>query len=305
MSILKLTYNRVETCPLCGGEAVDRAELARSSYSFGPFRIPLPSCGVQLRECLVCSLLFKNAVPESEGLAKVLSSAARNVWRPKQGVHPAVAWLEPHIRKKPVDILDIGASNGDLLRQLKPYAARLSALDVAIYPRCQEVVTGEYIVGEIEGDIRSSGCTYDIVTAFDIFEHFIEPRRALENIARLVKTGGRLFVETGDWTYSSGDLGRWYYSNLFEHQIFWSKRALTHACEKFGFGLAEYNRVNHKSRRALKYPQRIALSTVVALASLPGFCAATLAVTGRDPSLFGSPSLQDHAFSVLVKTCAK
>ena len=298
---LELQYERVDSCPLCGGRSVERAQLERSSYYFGHFRVPLPPEGVWLRECADCALLFKSRIPSRDGLAKLLSSSGHDVWRPKKGVHPALGMIEPYLGTASQDFLDVGASNGDLLAQLQPHAGRLSALDVQTYPLCQGIVTGEYIVGQIDEPIAWSGSGYDVVTAFDVFEHFVDVRRAVENIAALVKSKGHLIVETGDWTFVSGRLGRWYYCNLIEHQVFWSRRTFQHVCARFGFELVQYDRVNHKGRRAHGSMKRLALGAFTGLVPLPGFCAAMIAVTGRDPSLFGEPLLKDHTFAVLQR----
>src|SRR3546814_17912205 len=73
-------------------------------------------------------------------------------------------------------VLDIGASNGDLRAQLGGTADLLSALDVVEYPRCREIVDGrgEYIIGQLDAGVVWSGAPYDVVTAFDVFEHFFD-----------------------------------------------------------------------------------------------------------------------------------
>jgi SAM-dependent methyltransferase len=232
-------------------------------------------------------------------------SAATDVWRPKAGVHPALAWIRPYLADSRARVLDIGASNGDLLAQLKPLAHSVSALDVAVFPHCQSLVDGEYIVGEVDGAFDWSNRPYDVVTAFDVFEHFLDAGQAVENIASLVSIGGKLIVETGDWKFNERDLGKWYYANLFEHQIFWSRQAFDHLCGRLGFAIADYRRVNHKGRRALNIGRRLALFVMVALAPIGLVRRATLAVAGRDPSLFTWPFTRDHAFVVLDRVASQ
>src|SRR3546814_9919265 len=89
--------------------------------------------------------------------------------------------------------LDIGASNGDLLAQLGGTADRLSALDVVEYPRCREIVDGrgEYIIGQLDAGVVWSGAPYDVVTAFDVFEHFFDAGHAIANLLAFVRTGGQ------------------------------------------------------------------------------------------------------------------
>jgi 2-polyprenyl-3-methyl-5-hydroxy-6-metoxy-1,4-benzoquinol methylase len=272
------------------------------SYFFGEFCIPLPDSGVFLLECTNCSLLFKSSVPNRVDLTNVISIAATKVWHPKNGIHPAVELVKPYFNDiTKIRILDIGASNGDLLTQLKEYASCLSALDIVAYPPCENIVDGEYIIGNIEEPLVWSGKGYDIVTAFDIFEHFLDTKSALQNISSLLLKGGILIIETGDWTYFEGDLGSWYYANLFEHQIFWSYRAITYMCDKFGFQTLEYRRVQHKNIRNLPLWEQLLLNVVVKCASFSWFRNAMLLIGNGDPSRFIPPTLKDHAFIVLKK----
>jgi hypothetical protein len=299
MEQIDIPYEPVRQCPLCGGRGVERAALRRRRYSFGPFIIPLPPGGIRLLACEGCNLLFKSAVPEARAFGRIMAAAAAKVWRPKTGVHPAVAPILEHLPTKSVDILDIGASNGDLLAQLRDHAGRLSALDIERFPRCAEIVTGEYIIGEVEETLHWSGIPYGLVTAFDVFEHFRDPGRAVENILSLTAPGGLIVVETGDWTTAVDHLDTWYYTNLFEHHVFWSRPTFEHFCAGHLCRLAAYDLVEHKGRRALSAFKQAALKAVTSVSHIPGCASLVQTVTGRDPTLFGPPSVRDHAFVVL------
>lgn len=227
-------------------------------------------------------------------------SGATDVWRPKAGEHPALPMMRPYIEGA-TSFLDIGASNGDLLAQLGDRATRLSAMDVVQYSRCKSIVDGrgEYILGQLETGVTWSNQPYDVVTAFDVFEHFLNARNAASNVLGFVKAGGYLIVETGDWR-TVPDPGEWYYSNLFEHQIFWTRKTFEYLSERFPFSIAEYSLVNHKGRRSMSLVKRVALAAIVQLAPHAWFKSAMLAA-GRDPGHFGAPGLIDHAFVVLKR----
>lgn len=208
--------------------------------------------------------------------------------------------MRPHLEGAR-SFLDIGASNGDLLAQLGDRAERLSALDVVEYPRCKAIVDGrgEYILGQPDAGVEWSNNPYDVVTAFDVFEHFINAEGAAANLFAFVKPGGYLIVETGDWR-TVPDQGEWYYANLFEHQIFWTRETFEYLSERHPFSITEYSLVNHKGRRSMGLPKRLALSAIVRLAPHSWFRNAMLAA-GRDPGHFGAPDLVDHAFVVLER----
>lgn len=299
LEIIKIRYQPVEACPLCGETGQDRAKLSRANYIFGKFSIPLPEEGILLRECTNCTLLYKSSVPNKIDLARIMSGVATDVWRKKSGTHPALSWILPYLDGHPKCILDIGASNGDLLAQLKPHVNCVSALDIVAYPKCRSIINKEYIIGDIEGQLNWSGEKYEIITAFDIFEHFIDAFSALCNIKSMITNSGRLIVETGDWTCIEGDLGDWYYANLFEHQIFWNRRAFDYMCEKYNFELIEYKNVVQKNRRALGFSKRFIIEVVVILAKFSLFQRAMLATGKGDPLRFSRPFLLDHAFVVM------
>lgn len=301
MKKILIQYEAVESCPLCGCKGEVRAGLSRKSYFFGEFEIPLPYSGVFLLECTNCTLLFKSSIPKRVELMKIMSIAATKVWQAKKGIHPAIEFLHPYLVNDAMRILDIGASNGDLLDQLKPYSQSLSALDIVVYSKCENIVNEEYIIGDIEETLSWSGKGYDIVTAFDIFEHFLNPERALKNISSLVLKDGKLIIETGDWTYFKEDTGSWYYANLFEHQIFWSYDAITFICEKYGFKQLEYSQVKHKNLRNIPLWKHLVLNLIVTFASFSWFRNTMLLSGNGDPSRFAQPTLKDHAFIVLEK----
>jgi len=296
---MNIEYVTSTNCPLCGSAGGIRDNLHREHYYFGNCQIALPRDGVSLLECPNCSLLFKSAMPTLADLGRVMAASATEVWREKTGEHPALAMMRPLIGGAR-SFLDVGASNGDLLMQLKGKAERISALDIVEYPKCREVVNGEYIIGQLDEELTWSEEGYDVVTAFDIFEHFLSAKRAVNNTLSLARPGGKIIVETGDWR-SVPDPGRWYYSNLFEHQIFWTQTTFEYLCEHFGCALKEYSLVNHKGRRAMGLPKRVVLSALVRLAPYAWFQRAMLSLLGRDPGHFGDPDLVDHAFVVLER----
>src|SRR5690606_26620586 len=245
--LLDIDYQEITCCPLCGQAGAERSVLRRPSYYFARFEIPLPRTGVALLECRHCSLLFKSATPTAESCDAVMLNGATDVWRPKTGEHPALPMMRPYMEGAE-SFLDIGASNGDLLAQIG--ARRLSAMDIVQYAPCKAVIDGrgEYIIGQLEKGVTWSNQPYDVVTAFDVFEHFLEADSAVSNVLAFVKSGGYLVIETGDWR-TVPDPGSWYYTNLFEHQIFWTRRTFEYLQERFPLAITQYSLVNHKGRR--------------------------------------------------------
>lgn len=301
MKRIDVAYEPVVRCPLCGGVGDEQAVLRRRNYVFGQFVIPLPSGGVSLVACDRCALLYKSSVPDAQSFAAIMKAAAASVWRPKKGEHPAMTRIRRFLPAGPVDILDIGASNGDLLAQLASHAGRLSAVDIERFPLCGEIVTGEYILGEVDKPLEWSRKPYGLVTAFDVCEHFRDVGRAIDNILSLTASRGMIMLETGDWTTATNHLDTWYYTNLFEHHVFWSRQTFDYLCETRNCRLIAYERVVHKGRRVMSTAKRAILAMVTTVARTRGFPTLFYVLTGRDPTLLGPPHVMDHAFVILCR----
>lgn len=296
-----INYSIWANCPLCGQAGSVKGALQRTHYRFGRSIIPLPSEGIALLECQSCTLLYKGAVPRPDSLAHILSEEAVNEWRSKSGDHPSIAQLIPFTSRETTALLDIGASNGDLLRGMAPYCKRLSAFDAVPYPACKDVVNDEYIIGSFEEAAAWSGNPYDVVTAFDVFEHFLDPTAAIKNILNFVRPGGKLIIETGNWRAAQNNLTDWYYCNLVEHQIFWSKESFEYLCGMFNLELSAYDRVNHKYRRVMSKTKKLAISTYRQFGR-SGWSRKTItSLLGVDPALLSPPDYVDHLFVVLTR----
>ena len=79
-----LKFQEVHNCPLCTTRAKEKTPILLNSYRFGNYRIPFPEHGVNLVECDVCGLHYKDKVPTTEGLAKLFADGAKEVWTDKK-----------------------------------------------------------------------------------------------------------------------------------------------------------------------------------------------------------------------------
>ncbi len=291
--IRQADYDHIDRCPLCRGSGTVLATLARKAYRFGPVTVPLPAVGVRLMLCDTCDLLYKDRIPTSASLASVLNEAAEQYWQVKPGAHPRAAEVQRYMNGG--SLLDIGASNGDLLRSVQ--GSRLSAFDAVAYDACRQHVTGEYIISGFEHTDHWSGKPYDVVSAFDVFEHFLRAREAIGNIAAFLKPGAQLIVETGNWR-SVEHPEDWYYTNLFEHQIFWSRTSLA-SLSALGLELVRCDETRHKALLRFPLHKQIVVGALRALRFVPGAPALVERATGVDPRLLALPRRADHVFAVL------
>ena len=114
--------------------------------------------------------------------------------------------------------------------------------------------------------------TFNVVTAFDVFEHLQCPAEAVSRIHSALAQGGMLIIETGN---SQSSLARWlragwYYFRYIEHFQAFSPRALTHLLENNGFRMRSVARTFHDSPSFSQYASELCQTAVFAVLAARG-----------------------------------
>ena len=102
----------------------------------------------------------------------------------------------------PCSILDVGCAAGFFLDEARKRGCTVVGCDVSAYAISYARTALELEV--MQGDFRElelSGKEFDVVTAFNSFEHLPQPRVVADLLKRLVRPGGLLMIET--WDYRS------------------------------------------------------------------------------------------------------
>lgn len=303
-----IDYCEVECCPACGGDYKVISAIKDTVYYFGDFLIPYPEEDGQVipvLKCLSCEIVFKKWVPTRKSLEHVFVEMASKVWKSKyksDSYFDEKKILQRYFgnRKLP-DVIDIGSSHGEFLRQISKIAGRKSGLDVVLNDRCREYVTGEYIKAYSEDDFDWSGRPYDIVTAFDLLEHLYSPALAFKNISKLLKFGGIFIAQTGNVKYADINLGEWWYIRHFEHHMVWSEISLQTIADTHGFTLESIVKTQNKDRRHLSPPKKMLLRFLNRNRNNPVLKRVVLANFGRDISTLADPDAFDHLTVVFRK----
>lgn len=248
----------VESCPACEEQdTLELGKLALEEYQFGEERIPLPPEGIRLSECRNCGLVFKNTLPSPSFLAEVFGRQKGKVWAGDYDFSDEADLIREFLGNGKFDLLDIGASNGGLLKAFSKSGGRRSALDIVKHPGLEEWIRGEFIHGLAEsGELSWSNEPYDVVGMFDIIEHFYDPQKAFINLRLLVKPEGFVIVETGDvhsrWPRKFG-VHKWWYACLFPHHMFWTRSSIERLAVHHGFEVVEARRKQHKEQTAKRF----------------------------------------------------
>lgn len=146
-----------------------------------------------------------------------------------------VRWIEslsPPGRR----VLDVGAAYGLFVRAAEQRGWEATGIELAgdcvdeARGQGVNVVQGDFLEAELEGP-------FDVITLFDVIEHFPDPKAALVRARELLAPEGLIVVETGDlatpWARLLGD--RWYFLDPPQHLFYFSRRGFEELLGQCGF----------------------------------------------------------------------
>ena len=129
-------------------------------------------------------------------------------------------------------VLDVGGGEGGY--KPKDFNGKWVVADV-LDSTCGD---DNFLCCDLNTQIPLPDCSVNLVLAFDVLEHLIEPRVAANEMYRVLKPGGTVIIETG--VYDSG-IGpflagwNWWYFRVKEHKIFWNEKSLMRLFAESGF----------------------------------------------------------------------
>ena len=146
-----------------------------------------------------------------------------------------LAWLES--LRRPGRLLDVGAAYGFCLKVARERG--WAAMGVEIAAECAAVAERLAGVTVVVGDFSRVDLAgpFDVITMFDVLEHFRDPGASVARARDLLGPGGRLLVETGDLASPWARLlGRsWYFLDPPQHLSYFTASGLARFVEGHGF----------------------------------------------------------------------
>jgi SAM-dependent methyltransferase len=189
--------------------------------------------------CAGCGLIFTNPMPD-------LHSAYQDVVDPvylasekqrRETARHVLSTIRSCVPEGRGRLLDVGCNTGLFLDEAAPF---FDVEGVELSQWAAAEAAKRHKVHMLPISDLDLGARFDVVTLFGVIEHFDNPMREIQAIARVLKPGGLLVVYTGD---VSGWLPRllgkrwWWYQGM--HLFYFSFRTLRAMLERAGFDVIE------------------------------------------------------------------
>jgi 2-polyprenyl-3-methyl-5-hydroxy-6-metoxy-1,4-benzoquinol methylase len=136
----------------------------------------------------------------------------------------------------PADLLDVGCSFGGFALETARAGYRASGIDVSAYAVEEAAKRGLNAYRADLEDHPFADESFDVVTMIEVVEHISQPKRAFESLAKLIRPGGLLVIQTANFDgLQAKRLGSNYNYYLPGHLFYYSKGNLRKILTEHGF----------------------------------------------------------------------
>jgi len=165
-------------------------------------------------------------------------------------------------------ILDVGCSNGALLEYLQTQDPSWECFGLEPGAAAAQIASerGITILGGLFEDLDPDNPEhqFDVIIAIDVLEHLPNPNAFMEQAARHLAPGGIFVALTGDtdaWGWKLQG-SRYWYCNLPEHVVFYSRPTIEHLAERLNLELISYQRISHTRSKISRTVRDLIRSTL-------------------------------------------
>jgi ubiquinone/menaquinone biosynthesis C-methylase UbiE len=231
-------------CPLCGSKsyknywATPQYKLSRC-LRCGMVWDPSPP---QKLETIYTEEYFINDNPKG-GYANYFEGMAIN----RMTFYERIKRINKKVSRKE-KMLDVGSALGDSLEEAKKLGwKKLSGVELSQYALNKSRKKGIDINLGTLNDVKFPSDYFDVVTVQDVIEHIKYPVKEINEIYRILKPGGFVFLVTPDidglWAKLLKD--KWYHYKPKEHIMYFSQKTIRKLLKNAEFKNVETRRTYH------------------------------------------------------------
>ncbi|MBU2541435.1 MAG: class I SAM-dependent methyltransferase [Candidatus Omnitrophica bacterium] len=205
-------------------------------------------------KCLGCGLLYVNPrLKEPEkiywGEADKYFKEARLIFEGKSRHHRDQNYIQDlkliYKYKPSGNFLDVGTNMGFFLRNAKGWSWNLYGVEPS--SSLSEIARKYFSLNVKTAFLQDAGFKnsfFDVVTMTDVFEHLSEPGEVLEEVKRILKPDGILFIKVPNGLFNlfkyycaktTNRLKNYDIFDSYEHVVHYSQKTLKLMLDKFGF----------------------------------------------------------------------
>lgn len=218
--------SKIENCSICSAQKLRKLNGYEKDH---------------LVTCEECSFVFSNIRPSQEELDKVYSGYSRDFGRTEatlQKMRETAVWLKNLSNAKRV--IDVGCGDGGYLSIFKNLGCQVYGTEFD--SRTEEICRNKGItmlqggimplLDEFEGQEK-----FDLVIFTEVIEHINNPLDVIENISRLLRKGGLMYITTPNFaSLERRVLGpQWGMIAYPEHISFYSPKTIDLILRKCGY----------------------------------------------------------------------
>jgi len=215
-----------------------------------------------LNNCNACKLVFLNPMYNDQELMKFYPEESYYAYhmnfdetkKPagfiKSILKKIYYFINPERNKKffkdPGSILDIGCGNGWLLYKLKQKGWNVKGVEPSSVAAKIGNDAGINIFNGILLDTKFNDAEFDVVHSNHSFEHIYNPNEVLDEIYRILKKGGRLFIGIPNYNGINSKIAKkyWYYLGAPVHTYNYSPGNIKLLLQHHNFEVQEINYVS-------------------------------------------------------------
>ncbi|HBA59513.1 MAG TPA: hypothetical protein DCZ92_01560 [Elusimicrobia bacterium] len=231
-----------KACPVCGGTDL------RNKFNVK---------GYTLAECAACTAVFVREILNVDYLAGIYQEQEGNRFYEEDNKDCLNYYNE--LVKKEVDaakpgkgkILDIGCSSGLFLELMEGWERHGIEVSEEFGAAAKARIGENIFIGTFE-QYPAKANYFDVITLFDVFDHFLDPGENLRRCRGMLKPGGLIVIKVHNISclFAKASGAGFYAMVPPVHLFYFNRESLRHILEKNGFTFLKAKFIGHLMRLA-------------------------------------------------------